>query len=212
MSGKRTFSKTLHPSRIGEIVECVELSHAAWTQIELITGTLTLAERESVLDTLDFARMMADDNTTPVRDIVATLSAIERMDDPAAIEDAWKTCDSASHAYLEGALYKMDGPDFFKVNPRPAKIKAAAWLARQGIPKQTAGRRQKSWPVELGIFVLKLLATKQLSTSISHGETVSPAVELLNLLMVAVDRQTPADDSAISKYLSKAKAIRQNSA
>jgi hypothetical protein len=206
MSGKKTFSKTKrHLSRVGGFVEGVELQPATWAEIEAITGGLSAEEHEAVIDALEVAKMMADNKHTPSQDVVATLTAIERLNDPVALEAAWKNCDATSRACLDGALYKMDGPDFFKVTPRPEKIKAAAWLAGQSVRKQSAGRRPKGWPIMLGRFVLETCAARQLSTSISHGMSTSPAVRLLCVLMMAVDDDGPEDESTAAKYLAKAR-------
>lgn len=209
MRGKKTFSKIPHHSRVGGFVEGVEVKPETWEEIEATTGPLSAAERDCVVDMLDHAKMMMDDQATPSGDVVATLEAIARLNDPAELELALKTCDASSRAYLNWALYRMDGPEFFKAHPRPAKIKAAAWLAQQIIPKRKGERPAKVWRKPLGRFVLELCAARKLSTSASHGMSVSPAVRLLHTMMRIVDPY-PVAESAASKILLEVR--RENSA
>lgn len=208
MTGKRTDRNGRHPSRVGAFVGPVKISGGDWKAIEAATGALSDEDRAVLVEVCEVSHSIAIEAEVSRSDVRATLAAITRMTDDDELTKAFDHCDQNSYASLQHALYRIDGPDFWRHEIRPAKIRAAAWLATQYLDElfpSKGGPNSKGWRRFLAGAVLGFCEAKQMSPAVSSfAGTSTPAVSLLMALLWIVDpKKSPEDDSVAVKLLTE---------
>lgn len=142
-------------------------------------------------------------------DVRATLTAIVNAKGMAEseLQRSMRDCDETTHALLQEALYDMDGPNRSEQTLRPAKIRAAAWLALSGLQKSRGGAPKKWWRRLLAGWVLGYCAKRELDSAISSSDenSTAPVRLLMTLLWIVSPGKPPEDNSVAVKLLLEAR-------
>lgn len=202
MTGRITFKNGRHPSRDGGWVEPIEISAGDWKLLQEAAGDLTAADKEAIAYLCENYRDIAKDSSVGMPDIRATLTAMMGLSDEVELTQALANCDASSRALMDGALYSMDGAEFWRRNIRPSKIRAAAWLALQRLPLDRGGGRKKAWRRLVAEWALEFCGRKGLGDKAWTGLNGStPAVQLLMALLWIIDPGKPPEDESVAVKL-----------
>lgn len=187
MTGRITFKSGRDDTRNGDLIALVPMAPADWKKIEAATGALSDDDQKEIIRICEESRYLAKLEPPNRPDIKATLAAITRLSDDGKIFAALEDCDEPSRASIEAALYKMDGANFQA--PRPAKIRAGAWLALQDLPKSTGGAPVKEWRKTLAGEITIFCDKRQIQKA---------APQLLEAVIWVVDPGKPPEDRSVA--------------
>lgn len=199
MSSRNTYQDGRHASREGGIVTPLSISVGDWRAIEDAVGKVSDDDRIVLTDICEICRHIATLKRVTMGEIRKTLDDISRLSDDEKIITAMENCDELSRASIHAALHRMEGANQVL---RPAKIRAAAWLASQNLPKNAGGAPIKGWRIILAEFVSDYCLKRGLgSTASSLNGVATPPVNLLMALIWIIDPDAPPEDSSVGAKL-----------
>lgn len=140
MTAKATYRNGRHPSRDGGWVQCDDLDKATIEQIGRAVGYQLQPDHVARIQGFIETFKGLNDAEVPIshQEVVVTLQAIAKEPDE-RVQEAFDNCDEHTHCMIVRALYRM-GERTFRVPFPLAKVKAAALLAHQELPRGESGR------------------------------------------------------------------------
>lgn len=195
--------KTKHPSRQAKWTG-LDIPAPMMEKIETIVGYLSSADIEALGSIIGMFSHRAHGDVITKAEVRKNLHAIACLSKSSDLNRAYANCDAWTKAALDAASVEIDGMSLKQA--KPAKIEAAALLALKRMPSDKGGRPAVGWRRLLAKQVLHVCQSRGLGNSCSFGETVSPSVTLLMLLLKMVDPKAPRDESAAAKLLLEVRA------
>lgn len=198
MTGRPTYRDGCHPTREGGWVPDIEFDHGAIYRLSRVVGRSLTAEEVERLQ--GFAALCRDRRESDVfvssQAVIATLASIASEPDD-RVQQAFDDCDEDTHCEIVRALHRMGEKRFFAQTLPPAKIKAAALLARAEFRRRPAGRRENGHRLFFlrGIPRIWRDLTGQDGKAWTDGSgKVSPVLEFSALLLRIVEPEWVGND------------------
>ena len=201
MRGKVTFRDGLHHSRTGGWIEPVSIGNGEWRELESALGSLDVSARNNIEEYCGLLRSIWQEARVSAADVRLTLDRIANERDDSIVIQAFKDCDDTTEVMLDLFLYRLDGPDFFKLLPtlppkrQAAKLRAAACLASKEY-NPPRGPTMQGWQRLAAEYAIQLAKWRGLTTT-AHAfadDEPEPIISLLQTLLGIIDH----DDSAQS--------------